>query len=96
MGTTQGMPWMDTRAPLLALQISTSTTPKPATTTIFSTVMLTGGATRPLVRRRVSRNHVSEAYPPTATTRRIQPARTVRLPLARSLITESLMGRVPP
>ena len=54
MSTTHGMPRIGVRTPRLVLQINTSTTPATATPTIFTTVKLSGGATRPLARRRAS------------------------------------------
>src|SRR5499433_666903 len=56
ISTTQGSPLTASRTlPRLVLPIRTTTTPATAITAIFSRVMLTGGATSPLTRRRAER-----------------------------------------
>ena len=65
--------------------LHTMTRRAPATpaTTMVSTVMLSGGALRPWARRRRLRVMETSAYSPTATTRTIQLAATLMLPLTR-------------
>ena len=82
--------------PRLVLQMSTTTMPATRAPAILMMVRLTGGATRPLARRRDSRSHVEAPKRPTMTSMTIQLAAGVRLPLARSLMTLTLIGREPP
>ena len=93
ISTIHGMPLIGTSAPRSVLQIITSTTAATATPTIFRTVTPRGGATSR--RRRASCIHIIP-YRATMAPITIQPAAGVRSPLAKSLITLSLMGRVPP
>src|SRR3954447_7491705 len=55
--TTYGTPWIGEFTPRSVLQMRTTTTPATRTPTILRMVRLTGGATRPLLRRRDSRTH---------------------------------------
>src|SRR5580693_1097122 len=79
--TTYGTPRTTTRpAPRLVLPISTTTTPATAIAAIFSTVTLTGGAVRLLLRLLLSRERNSAPTSATAATMTIQPASGLRAP----------------
>ena len=87
---------MGTRMPRLVLQISTTTTPASSTAAIFTSTRLAGGTTRPRARRREYCSHVLNPKAPATASITIQLAASVRLPLAMSLMTVTLMGRAPP
>jgi hypothetical protein len=94
--TTHGTPRIGRIRPRSVLQMSTMTTPPTRPPPIFSAVSPGGGATRPAVRRRASRRHVSTPNSPTMTSITTQPAIGLRLPLAMSFTMESLISTDPP
>src|ERR1700694_5123276 len=72
MGMTQGTPARVPNAARLTLQIATTEIATSAITAIFRSVRLTGGATRPLRRRRLSPNQSRAAIERTTTAIAIQ------------------------
>src|SRR3954452_15672555 len=85
MSRTHGTPRSDRNwVPRFVLQMSTITTPTAAAPAIFNNVKLAGGATRPLRRRRASRDHDTRPNSATTAIITIQLAVGDRIPLARS------------